>query len=138
MFKNKPNLADFLRKRRQSIPNLTIGKLSLLTGLSRTIISRYETGQRNPSPSALKKLAMHLKVDYKYLLYIAGYLDDKDWEAISSYEIREPVEEYVPSLSPEEEKLLHFFRAIKNKDIRKGILLQLKGVAEIENKLNKK
>jgi transcriptional regulator with XRE-family HTH domain len=113
---NKPDIASFLRSRRQSIPNLTIGKLSQLTGLSKAILSRYETGQRRPSPSALMKLAPYLQVNYRYLLYLAEYLDE-DWR--DQTEIQEA--QRVFYLTPEEEELILLMRQIGNKSVRKVV-----------------
>ena len=90
--------------------------MSQLTGLSKAILSRYETGQRRPSPSALMKLAPYLQVNYRYLLYLAEYLDE-DWR--DQTEIQEA--QRVFYLTPEEEELILLMRQIGNKSVRKVV-----------------
>lgn len=47
---------------------LSIQKLSALSGVSASHISRIESGKRNPSKKTLSKIAPHLSVEASYLL----------------------------------------------------------------------
>lgn len=80
----KVKLCDFLKKTRTTIPKMSQRKLSILSGLSNAAISKYETGKLKPSPDALRVISPYLKTDYKYLLWLGGYISDADWECLKS------------------------------------------------------
>lgn len=72
-------LGDFLRKLRG---NLSLRDVQEGTGISHTYLSTLEKGydprtkkQRKPTPEVLQKLANYYKVNYRDLMFLAGYLD---------------------------------------------------------------
>jgi transcriptional regulator with XRE-family HTH domain len=70
------SLAEMIKNLRQR-RGYSQRKLSLLSGISNTEISRIEKGIRTkPSPDTLKKLASHLGVTYNDLMEMAGYLPE--------------------------------------------------------------
>lgn len=139
----KKELNEFLLERRKGIPKLTIGKLSLLSGLSSSVISRYESGKRRPGQEALSRLAHHLKVNHQYLLFLAGYISKEDWNKIRKQPdvekvfVKEKEGKYISDLdhiSKEEEDLLTQFRALKTKKLKTGLLTILEGILEMKQK----
>lgn len=76
---------DYLRDTRISL-GLSISKLSELTGISTSHISRIESGKRKPSLEALELLANWLELDFKETVKQAGMLEKA---ASSIYELPE-------------------------------------------------
>jgi len=89
-------------KRIRERKGLTVNQLAIYSGVSAASISRYETGSRStPKPPTIKKLATGLKMDYKELMKIAGYVEQVKGEgeytpAENEYErlLRETEEKY--------------------------------------------
>jgi repressor LexA len=55
--------------------------LSKASGISLPVLSRLQSGQSQPRPDTLKKLAPHLGVSYEELMRLAGHLpDDDNWK----------------------------------------------------------
>jgi transcriptional regulator with XRE-family HTH domain len=68
------SLADEIKHLREE-KGYSQRKLSYLSGVSNTEISRIENGDRpKPSPDTLEKLSPHLGISYNELMEKAGYL----------------------------------------------------------------
>jgi transcriptional regulator with XRE-family HTH domain len=63
----------------EQIRELGIGnnQLAGYAGLSPSAISKLRLGQRQPSPETLKKLAKYFRVEYDFLLGLAGIRDEE-------------------------------------------------------------
>lgn len=69
-----------LRKIRES-RGMTVNQLAMYSDISAASISRYETGERGtPKPPTIEKLAKGLKIDYNYLMQVAGHLEEPNEE----------------------------------------------------------
>jgi len=91
-------------------------------GISYQQLQKYEKGINNISLHRLRQICESLKIPLSAFL-----------EGCESEEIAEDVGEY--GLSKEEKTLLDLFRSIKNEDIRRGLLLEMRGIVkEIKNK----
>ncbi len=86
-------------------------------GISYQQLQKYEKGINNISIYRLKQISEALKIP------ISRFLEGQEPEKIA-----EDISEY--GLSKEERILLGFFRRIDNKDIRRGLLLELRGIVE--------
>jgi len=91
-------------------------------GISYQQLQKYEKGINNISLYRLQQICEILKVP------VHAFLEKKKPEKIS-----EEISGY--GLSRDERILLDLFRRIKNKDIKNGLLLELKGIV---NELKKK
>jgi transcriptional regulator with XRE-family HTH domain len=70
------DFGDELKRIREG-KGMTLGQLAAYSGVSAASISRYETGDRGiPKPPTIEKLAKGLKIEYDYMMQIAGYLKD--------------------------------------------------------------
>ncbi len=132
----KPSLGEYLKKKIVKIPKMSIRNLERKSGVSNSEICKIINGNRkNPNPHLLKSIARPLKVDYKFLYYLAGYIDTKDWKKIENDEegsssaytrkrdgVAEEVAIYSLTLSPEEQELIENFRAITDHEVRYDIL----------------
>lgn len=57
--------------------NMTLNQVALYAEISAAQLSRIETGKRGtPKPQTIEKIASALKVDYKELMKVAGYLEE--------------------------------------------------------------
>ncbi|OHE58041.1 MAG: hypothetical protein A2Z47_15270 [Thermodesulfovibrio sp. RBG_19FT_COMBO_42_12] len=90
-------------------------------GISYQQLQKYEKGINNISVYRLQQISEALRIQISSL--IEGQEPEKVAEEISEY-----------GLSKEEKTLLELFRKIDNKDIKRGLLLELKGIAEILKK----
>ena len=91
-------------------------------GISYQQLQKYEKGINNISLHRLRQICESLRIPLSAFL-----------EGCESEEIAEDVGEY--GLSKEEKTLLDLFRSIKNEDIRRGLLLEMRGIVkEIKNK----
>lgn len=97
--------------------NMSQMALAEKIGISYQQLQKYEKGIDNISVYRLKQICESLKIPISSLL-----------EGRESEEIAEGMSEY--GLSKEEKTLLDLFRRIDNKDIRRGLLLELKGIVE--------
>lgn len=111
---------------------LTQIELAERVGISFQQIQKYEKGISKISVSRLYQISQSLGVS------IADFFEEEMVPNLS-----DSSRPYAPGgksisaigpLSTEETNLLRLFRAIKNKNIRQGILKQLRGVAEIEKR----
>ena len=67
------NLGRILKQRRLMIP-LTLGKMTIISGISPSHLGRIERGERFPSASVLRKIAKPLGFEESELFSLAGYL----------------------------------------------------------------
>jgi transcriptional regulator with XRE-family HTH domain len=86
-------------------------------GISYQQLQKYEKGINNISLNRLQQICESLKVP------LSDFLEGREPEKIA-----EDISEY--GLGKEERMLLDLFRRIKNKDIRRGLILELKGIVE--------
>ncbi len=86
-------------------------------GISYQQLQKYEKGINNISLHRLRQISESLKIPLSTFL-----------EGCESEKIAEDIGEY--GISKEERALLDLFRSIENKDIRRGLLLELKGIVK--------
>jgi transcriptional regulator with XRE-family HTH domain len=113
----KKNIGETLKKYRLAA-NMSQMALAEKIGISYQQLQKYEKGIDNISISRLYQISNALKVPIRNLFEIEE--PEKVAEDISEY-----------GLSKEEKTLLELFRKIDNKDIRRGLLLELKGIVKI-------
>ena len=113
----KKNIGETLKKYRLAA-NMSQMALAEKIGISYQQLQKYEKGIDNISISRLYQISNALKVPIRNLFEIEE--PEKVAENISEY-----------GLSKEEKTLLELFRKIDNKDIRRGLLLELKGIVKI-------
>ena len=88
-------------------------------GISYQQLQKYENGTDNISLFRLQQICEALHIPVSSIIEVLEDAEpDKIAEDISKY-----------GLSKEERTLLDLFRRITNKDIRRGLLLELKGIA---------
>lgn len=97
--------------------NMSQMALAEKIGISYQQLQKYEKGIDNISVYRLKQICESLKIP------VSSPLEGRESEKIA-----EDMSEY--GLSKEEKTLLNLFRRIDNKDIRRGLLLELKGIVE--------
>jgi transcriptional regulator with XRE-family HTH domain len=98
-------------------------QFALAVGVSSASISRIESGDQQVEPETLEKFAPVLKVDHKYLMQKAGYLEDRIAE-----------EKTVYSVGPDNSTILEIARRLQKlpeKDIK--VFENLLGAMEKEN-----
>lgn len=72
------SIGSYLKKQRIKL-SLSLNDVCEQTGITATRLNRIERNQVNePSPEALKKLAVLYQIDLIYLYKLAGYLEDTD------------------------------------------------------------
>lgn len=86
-------------------------------GISYQQLQKYEKGINNISVYRLHQISKSLNIPISYFL-----------ESTEIEKIAEDTSAY--GLSKEEKALLDLFRRIENKDIRRGLFLELKGIVE--------
>jgi transcriptional regulator with XRE-family HTH domain len=86
-------------------------------GISYQQLQKYEKGINNISLYRLQQICEILKVP------ISTFVERQKPEKIA-----EDISEY--GVSKDEKILLDLFRSIKNKDIKRGLLLELKGIVD--------
>jgi transcriptional regulator with XRE-family HTH domain len=116
----KKNIGETLRKYRLAA-SMSQMALAEKIGVSYQQLQKYEKGINNISVHRLQQISEALRIPISSLL--EGQEPEKVAEEISEY-----------GLSKEEKTLLQLFRKINNKDIKRGLLLELKGIAEILRK----
>ena len=80
-YANRMKLAKLLKDAREK-KDLKVNQLSVKADINKSLISRIEKGQLlKINPFLIKKLASALKIDFKELYKIVGYLDDDDFGA---------------------------------------------------------
>ncbi|MEW6584121.1 MAG: helix-turn-helix transcriptional regulator [Nitrospirota bacterium] len=118
--KSRKDIGEALRRHRLAA-GMSQMALAEKIGVSYQQLQKYEKGINNISAYRLKQISEALKVPVNSFL-----------EEIGSEHVAEEMSEY--GLNKEEKKLLDFFRRIDNEDIRRGLLRELKGIAEIMKK----
>lgn len=74
----RKKLGDFLKKTREE-KKLGMNQLAVKIDVTTSLLHRLENGQTQKiSPFLLKEVAKGLKIDYKKLYKIVGYLDEKE------------------------------------------------------------
>jgi len=116
----RKNIGEIIKKYRLAA-NMSQMALAEKIGISYQQLQKYEKGINNISVYRLEQIAEALKIP------ISSFLETEEPEKIA-----EDIGEY--GLSKEEKTLLELFRRIDNKDIKRGLLLELKGIVEIIKK----
>jgi transcriptional regulator with XRE-family HTH domain len=112
----RKNLGKALKKHRLAA-KMSQMALAEKIGISYQQLQKYEKGINNISIYRLQQICEAFKVP------ISRFLEGQEPEKIA-----EDISEY--GLSKEERILLSLYRRIDNKDIRRGLLLELKGIVE--------
>lgn len=135
---------EYLKKIRTS-KEISINKLSSMSGISNAQISRIENGVRGvPKPETIEKLAKALNTSYVEMMVVAGYWDEEELlEPIGdSREIKETPnkyeKEFVESLELSDDKLLKQFKLkLDGKKLTeaeaKGVIAYLRSLRSIDN-----
>ncbi len=77
---NRMKLATLLKEAREE-KGLKVNQLSMKANINKSLISRIEKGKLlKINPFLIQKLAFALRIDYRELYKIVGYLDEKDTE----------------------------------------------------------
>lgn len=113
-------IGNIIRKFRLAA-NMSQMALAEKIGISYQQLQKYEKGINNITVQRLMQICEALKIP------ICSLLESQNTENIA-----EEVIEY--GFSKEEKKLLDLFRRIDNKDIRRGLLIELKGIVEVLKK----
>lgn len=113
----KKNIGETLKKYRLAA-NMSQMALAEKIGISYQQLQKYEKGINNISVYRLQQISEALNIP------ISSLLDGQEPEKVA-----EDISEY--GHSKEEKTLLELFRKIDNKDIRRGLLLELKGIVKI-------
>jgi transcriptional regulator with XRE-family HTH domain len=113
----RKSVGETIKKYRLAV-NMSQMDLAEKIGISYQQLQKYEKGINNISISRLKQIAEVLKIPISSLLEVQE--PEKVAEETSKY-----------GLSKEEKILLDCFRRIDNKDIRNGLILELKGILKI-------
>jgi transcriptional regulator with XRE-family HTH domain len=112
-------------KQRRLAAQLSQMALAEKIGISYQQLQKYENGTDNISLFRLQQICDALTIPVSSIIEV---LEDAE-----PGKIAEDIGKY--GLSKEEKTLLDLFRRISNKDIRRGLLLELKGIAgEIQKK----
>jgi transcriptional regulator with XRE-family HTH domain len=112
----RKNLGETLKRYRLA-SKMSQMMLAEKIGISYQQLQKYEKGINSISIYRLQQICEALKIP------LSRFLTAPEPEKIAEY-----IDEY--GLSKEEKILLNLFRRIDNKDIRKGLLLELKGIVE--------
>jgi transcriptional regulator with XRE-family HTH domain len=116
----KKNIGETLKKYRLAA-RMSQMALAERIGISYQQLQKYEKGTNNISVYRLQQISEALRIP------ISRLLEDQKPEKIA-----EEISEY--GMSKEEKTLLELFRKIDNKNIRDGLLLEMKGIAKIIKK----
>jgi transcriptional regulator with XRE-family HTH domain len=116
----RKSVGETIKRYRLNV-NMSQMELAEKLGISYQQLQKYEKGINNISISRLKQISEALKIPISSLLEVQE--PEKVAEETSKY-----------GLSKEEKTLLDYFRRIDNKDIRNGLLLEMKGIAKIIKK----
>lgn len=82
---NRLKLAECLKKRRKEL-QLGLNQISLKLNITSSLYSRLENGKLlKINPFLIQKIADGLKLDYKELYKIVGYLREEDFESNKEY-----------------------------------------------------
>ena len=94
------DLGEFIREQRRA-GQLSLRKLSELSGISNPYLSQIERGLRHPSAEILQQIARALEISSETLYVRAGILDEPGTECDPVSEIRRD-----PSITEEQKKTL--------------------------------
>lgn len=85
--KANKDFTEFLLNTRKE-RGLSLKQMAYKTGLSHTYVSQLERGLRaTPVPEDLRKIAKGLRIDYNYLMELAGYIDKREKETPDPHDI---------------------------------------------------
>lgn len=112
----RKNLGETLKRYRLA-SKMSQMVLAEKIGISYQQLQKYEKGINSVSIYRLQQICEALKIPISR--FLAGSEPEKIAEDINEY-----------GLNKEEKILLNLYRKIDNKDIRKGLLLELKGIVE--------
>ena len=87
MINSSNNLGSVIKQRRL-MSELTLTKLSLMSGVSASELSRIEKGERFPSATILRKIAKPLDLGESELFIFAGYLSSQPSNTIERFNSR--------------------------------------------------
>jgi transcriptional regulator with XRE-family HTH domain len=107
-------LANLRKKRGYSSQR----QLAIASGVSNSTISRIESGEQEPGPETLKKIAPYLGVSYQDLMTATGYLDPAD--------IIKTPEQQVESAVSGDSELLEFWLELKKREDLRLLFRQVK------------
>ncbi|NCO68683.1 MAG: hypothetical protein COY75_04845 [Nitrospirae bacterium CG_4_10_14_0_8_um_filter_41_23] len=116
----RKNIGETIKKYRLAA-KMSQMALAERIGISYQQLQKYEKGINNISVYRLQQLSEALRIPISSLL-----------EGQESEMVAEEISEY--GLNKEEKRLLDLFRRIDNKNIRRGLVLELKGIVEILKK----
>jgi transcriptional regulator with XRE-family HTH domain len=100
MINNGNNLGSLIKQRRL-MAELTLQKLSLMSGISASALGRIEQGERFPSATILRKIAKPLDLSESELFIFAGYLSPQPSNTVDSFSSRR-LDPYVADLLSQE------------------------------------
>jgi transcriptional regulator with XRE-family HTH domain len=78
------NLGSLIKQQRL-MEELTLSKLSDMSGVSASELGRIERGERFPSPTILRKIAKPLDLGENELFIFAGYLSPQPHNMVESF-----------------------------------------------------
>lgn len=112
MADSKETLGSVLRQSRD-LKNLALRTVEEMTGISNAYLSQLENDKiKKPSADILHKLATTYKVDFNYLLHIAGLVEKSSSENVSFGNFVFSKD----NLTKEEEaELIHYLQYIRQK-----------------------
>lgn len=113
---HKKNIGEIVRQYRLAA-KMSQMALAEKMGISYQQLQKYEKGSNNISIHRLQQISESLNVP------IGVFLEGQESEKIAEESC-----EY--GLNKEERIFIDLFRKIQNKDIRRGLLLELKGIVE--------
>jgi transcriptional regulator with XRE-family HTH domain len=94
------NLGKIIKQRRL-MAELTLQKLSLMSGVSASELGRIERGERFPSATILRKIAKPLDLGESELFIFAGYLSPQPSNTVDSFSSRR-LDPYVANVLSQE------------------------------------
>jgi transcriptional regulator with XRE-family HTH domain len=102
MKRSMKNLGDIIKEAIRRSPKMSLRKLEILSGVTRSEISLIiHKKRKQPTPRVLRKLASALNLDYTYLYSLAGYLDEVDHRRIMTAKKTErPVPDSLKEVPP--------------------------------------
>jgi transcriptional regulator with XRE-family HTH domain len=103
-----PDLGEFIREQRR-VGQLSLRKLSELSGISNPYLSQIERGLRRPSAEILQQIARALSISAETLYVRAGILESRDGSLDLVAEIRRD-----PHLDEDQKRaLVHIYESFR-------------------------
>lgn len=110
--KKSTSLGSVLRQSRD-LRKLALRAVEEMTGISNAYLSQLENDKiKKPSADILHKLASTYKLDFNYLLQIAGLIEKKSFENVSFGKFVFSKENLTKE---EEEELIHYLQFMRQK-----------------------